>query len=153
LRQGFWARGNGWVIASAARVLQYLPQDDAKRPDFIKLLQTMSSSLAAVQGADGLWRANLLNANQYPNPETSGTGFFTYAMAYGINNGFLDKPKYLPVVQKAWDGLNSHVDAAGKLGYVQPVGAGPAAAPADSTVEYGVGAFLLAGSEVAKLLP
>ena len=60
---------------------------------------------------------------------------------------------YLPVVQKAWDGLNAQVSAAGKLGYVQPVGAGPAAATADSTVEYGVGAYLLAGSEVAKLLP
>ena len=153
LRNGFWARGNGWVIAGAARVLQYLPADDPKRPDFEKLLKTMSASLKAAQGDDGCWRANLLNPNQFPNPETSGTGFFTYGIAWGINNGLLDKATYLPVVQKGWAGLNSHVDAAGKLGYVQPVGAGPAAAPADSTVEYGVGAFLLAGSEAAKLLP
>jgi hypothetical protein len=60
---------------------------------------------------------------------------------------------YLPVVTKGWAGLNSHVDAAGKLGYVQPVGAGPAPAGEGSTVEYGVGAYLLAGSEMAKLLP
>jgi hypothetical protein len=106
LRKSFWARGNGWVIAGAVRVLQYLPSDDPKRADFVKLLTTMSSSLKAAQGADGLWRANLLEPS-----------------------------------------------AAGKLGYVQPVGAGPAAATADSTVEYGVSAYLLAGSEVAKLLP
>jgi hypothetical protein len=65
----------------------------------------------------------------------------------------LDEATYLPVVKTGWDGLDAHVDAAGKLGYVQPVGAGPAAASADSSVEYGVGAYLLAGSEVAKLLP
>jgi hypothetical protein len=75
LRKSFWARGNGWVIAGAVRVLQYLPSDDPKRADFVKLLTTMSSSLKAAQGADGLWRANLLEPNQYPNPETSGTGF------------------------------------------------------------------------------
>jgi rhamnogalacturonyl hydrolase YesR len=153
LRKDFWARGNGWVIAGAARVLEYLPENDAHRADFVKLLQTMAASLKAAQGADGLWRASLLNPNQIPNPETSGTGFFTYGIAYGINHGFLDSASYLPVVQKGWAGLNTHVDADGKLGYVQPVGAGPAAAPADSTVEYGVGAFLLAGSEAAKLLP
>jgi unsaturated rhamnogalacturonyl hydrolase len=153
LREDFWARGNGWVIAGAARVLQYLPTDDPKRPDFIKLLTTMSSSLKAVQSEDGLWRSNLLEPDQYPNPETSGTGFFTYAMAWGINQGLLEKATYLPVVQKGWEGLNAHVNADGKLGYVQPVGAGPNAATASSTVEYGVGAYLLAGSEVAKLLP
>jgi rhamnogalacturonyl hydrolase YesR len=153
LRGSFWARGNGWVMAGIARILQYLPQDDPKRPDFIKMLQQMATALKAVQGTDGLWRANLLNPNSIPNPETSGTGFFTFAMAWGINNGHLDKATYLPVVTKAWAGLNSHVDAAGKLGYVQPVGAGPAPAGAGSTVEYGVGAFLLAGSEMAKLVP
>lgn len=153
LREDFWARGNGWVIAGTVRVLQHLPSDDPKRPEFVKLLTTMSSALKAVQGQDGLWRASLLEPNRFPNPETSGTGFFTYAMAWAINEDLLEKSTYLPVVQKAWDGLNSHVNAEGKLGYVQPVGVGPAAASANSTVEYGVGAYLLAGSEVAKLLP
>jgi unsaturated rhamnogalacturonyl hydrolase len=149
----FWARGNGWVIAGVARILTYLPQDNPKRAAFVTMLKTMANSLKAVQQPDGLWRANLLQPNSVPNPETSGTGFFTFAMAWGINNGILDKATYLPVVTKGWEGLNSHVDAAGKLGYVQPVGAGPAPAGAGSTVEYGVGAFLLAGSEMAKLLP
>jgi unsaturated rhamnogalacturonyl hydrolase len=152
-RGQFWARGNGWVMAGAARVLEYLPIDDPKRPDFIKLIQTMAAALAKVQGADGLWRSNLMNPNQFPNPETSGTGFFTFAIAWGINSGILDQTTYLPIAKKGWDGLVSHVDATGKLGYVQPVGAGPNGAAANGTAPYGVGAFLLAGSEMAKLLP
>lgn len=71
-------------------------------------------------------------------------------MAWGINEGLLEKSTYLPVVQKGWEGLNAHVNAEGN---VQPIGVGPAPASANSTVEYGVGAYLLAGSEFAKLLP
>lgn len=153
LRQSFWARGNGWVIAGAARVLQYLPANDPKRADFVQLLQKMSAALKAAQGDDGLWRANLLRPEQFPNPETSGSGFFVYALAWGINNGLLGRDEYLPVVVSGWAGLNAHVDDSGKLGYVQPVGVGPAAASAGSSVEYGVGAYLLAGSEVARLVP
>ncbi len=149
----FWARGNGWVIAGVARVLDYLPQDDPKRSDFINVLKTMTTALVKVQGSDGLWRSNLLNANQYPNPETSGTAFFTFGIAWGINNGILDKATYLPVVQKGWDGLVKYVDAAGKLGYVQAVGGAPGPATPDSTAPYAIGGFLLAGGELAKLLP
>jgi unsaturated rhamnogalacturonyl hydrolase len=149
----FWSRGNGWVIAGIARVLEYLPQDDPKRPDFVNAFKTMSTVLLKQQGADGLWRSNLMNANQFPNPETSGTGFFTFAFGWGVNNGILDRATYLPSAQKGWDGLVSHVDAAGKLGYVQAVGGAPGPATADSSLPYAIGAFLLAGGELAKLLP
>jgi rhamnogalacturonyl hydrolase YesR len=147
----FWARGNGWVIAGAARVLQYLPKTDARRPEYVAMLETMAAALKKWQGADGLWRSDLTHPMAFPNPETSGTGFFTFAMAWGINNAILDRATYLPVVRAGWQGLVDNVDANGKLGYVQGVGAGPAAATPTSTVPYGVGAFLLAGSEVAKL--
>src|SRR5258708_5432469 len=95
----FWSRGNGWVIAGIARVLEYLPQDDPKRMDFINAFKTMSTVLLKNQGSDGLWRSNLLNANQYPNPETSGTGFFTFAFGWGVNNGILDRATYQPAAQ------------------------------------------------------
>jgi rhamnogalacturonyl hydrolase YesR len=148
-----WARGNGWVIAGAARVLDYLPMDDPKRPDFINVIKTMAAALAKVQNADGLWRSNLSNPGQFPNPETSGTGFFTFGIAWGVNHGILDKATYQPIAQKGWDGLCSHVAANGQLGYVQAVGGGPGPASAGSSAPYGTGAFLLAGSEVAKLVP
>ncbi|HWZ90246.1 MAG TPA: glycoside hydrolase family 88 protein, partial [Polyangiaceae bacterium] len=152
-RNEFWARGNGWVIAGTARVLEYLPPDDAKRADYVTLLGAMAGALKNVQGSDGMWRSNLLVPTQYPNQETSGSSLFTYGMAWGLNNGVLDRTTYLPVVQKAWTGLMSVVGANGMVGWVQPVGAGPAAATAGSTTPFGVGAWLLAASEVAKLAP
>ena len=152
-RNQFWARGNGWVIAGAARVLQYLPADDAKRADYVKLINDMAGALKQVQGTDGMWRSNLLVPTQYPNQETTGTALFTYGMTWGLSNGVLDKATYLPVVQKAWTGLTGVVSANGAVGWCQPVGAGPAAANAGSTTPFGVGAWLLAASEIAKLAP
>jgi rhamnogalacturonyl hydrolase YesR len=146
----FWSRGNGWVVAGIARILDYLPADDAKRADYAKALNTMFAALRPLQHADGLWPADLLHGAT-AGPETSGTGFFTFAIAWAVNHGVVDRATYAPVARRAWAGLVSHVDANGKLGYVQNVGDRPAPAAADETHEYGVGAFLLAGSEVAKL--
>ncbi|HEY2901888.1 MAG TPA: glycoside hydrolase family 88 protein, partial [Polyangia bacterium] len=151
--QVMWARGNGWVIAGAARVLDYLPMDDPKRVDFENVIKTMATALAKLQNADGLWRSNLSNLGQYPNPETSGTGFFTFGIAWGVNHGLLEKATYQPIAQKGWDGLVSHVAANGQLGYVQDVGGGPGPASANGTQPFGTGGFLLAGSEVAKFQP
>ncbi|MDP8999325.1 MAG: glycoside hydrolase family 88 protein [Myxococcota bacterium] len=147
----FWARGNGWVIAGTARVLEYLPKTEPRRPEYVKMLTTMAAALKPWQGADGLWRADITHPAAFANPETSGTGFMTFAMAWGINNAILDRATYLPVVKAGWQGLVGNVDAAGRLGFVQGVGAAPAAATPTSNAPYGVGAFLLAGSEVAKL--
>ena len=73
-------------------------------------------------------------------------------MAYGVNAGLLDKEIYLPVVNKAWQALVSAVHADGKLGWVQPVGQDPKVVTPDMTEVYGVGAFLLAGTEMLKLV-
>lgn len=147
----FWARGNGWVMAGTARVLQYLPKANQDRNRYITLLQTMARSVSALQGEDGLWRPSLLDQTEIPVPETSSSAFFCYAMAWGINRGHLDRKTYLPVVKKAWKGLIGAVNADGKLGYVQPIGAAPAKLSPEDNQEYGSGAFLLAGSEMMKL--
>ena len=147
----FWARGNGWVMAGTVRVLQYLPKKDPSRDRYIELLQKMADAVRKVQGTDGLWRPSLLDPLEPSVPESSSTGFFCYAMAWGINNGFLDRKIYAPVVQKAWTGLNSAVHPDGKLGWVQPIGAAPASVTFDLNQEYGSGAFLLAGSEIFKM--
>ena len=147
----FWSRGNGWVIAGIARLLQDLPQDFSDRSKYVRLFQEMAAKLAEIQPADGLWRPSLLDPDSYPNPETSGSGFFCFALAWGINQKILDKETYLPIVEKAWAGLVQSVHLDGMLGFVQPIGADPKHVTADQTEIYGVGAFLLAGSEMYKL--
>jgi rhamnogalacturonyl hydrolase YesR len=112
----------------------------------------MSDKILSLQQADGLWRASLLDPASYPGGEGSGSGFYCYALAWGINKGILEKQKYQPAVRKAWIGLNTLITPEGKVGWVQPIGADPQKNfSAESWEVYGAGAFLLAGSEVIKL--
>jgi unsaturated rhamnogalacturonyl hydrolase len=147
----FWARGNAWVVAGAVRVLQYLPADHPDRPRYIDLLRRMTSRLAELQRPDGFWSSCLTDPEAYPEPETSGTSGFVYAMAWGVNEGILDRETYLPVIDRGWQALNSAVDDSGELHWVQDVGSAPATTTADDSHPYGVGLFLLAASEVARL--
>jgi unsaturated rhamnogalacturonyl hydrolase len=147
----FWSRGNGWVFAALARVLAEMPRDYPSRPKYVAQFKEMAEALAALQGPDGLWRPGLLDAGAYKLPENSGSAFYTYAFAYGINSGILERAKYLPVVEKAWQGLLSHIYEDGRLGCIQPVGAAPGDFTAASSYVFGTGAFLLAGSEVYRL--
>ncbi len=148
----FWSRGNGWVMGGLVRILQELPKDYDGRDFYINILKEMSARLKDLQQADGMWRASLLDPESYPGGEVSGTGFDCYAIAWGINNGVLDKATYLPVVEKAWTGLNKCVSEDGHVGWVQPIGADPRKDfTAESWEVYGSGAYLLAGSEVIKL--
>jgi unsaturated rhamnogalacturonyl hydrolase len=147
----FWGRGNGWVMAGLVRMLQYLPMNHPDRPRFEQLFKDMADAVAASQQPDGLWHSSLLDPKSYPLPETSGSGFFTYALAWGVNQGLLDHAKFQPVVEKAWTGLVGCVDADGKLTHVQAIGSDPKIFSPDSTDVYGVGGFLLAGSEVYRM--
>jgi rhamnogalacturonyl hydrolase YesR len=148
----FWSRGNGWVAGGLVRLLKELPKDHTKRAFYMNQYREMMDRVAGLQQADGLWRTSLLDPASYPGGESSGTGFYIYAMAWGINNKILDRKAFLPVVKKAWVGLNALVDADGKVGWTQPIGADPRRNfSAESWEVYGAGAFLLAGSEVVKL--
>ena len=150
----FWSRGNGWVMGGLVQVLQELPPSHPSRPFYVSLFQEMSARLVQLQQPDGLWRASLLDPAAYPGGEASGSGFDCYAMAWGLNQGLLDKATYLPAVQKAWVALNKCVSPEGRVGWVQPIGADPRRDfSAESWEVYGTGAFLLAGSEVIKLKP
>jgi len=147
----FWSRGNGWVFAAIPRMLQYLPANHPDRPRFEQLFKDMAAKIADCQQPDGLWHASLLDPDSYPLGETSGSGLFTYGLAWGVNQGLLDRAKYELVVRKAWPALVDCVAADGKLTHVQPAGSAPKTFAADATAPYGVGAFLLAGSEVYRL--
>jgi rhamnogalacturonyl hydrolase YesR len=145
----FWARGNGWVYAGLVNILKILPQDHPSYPRYIKLYKDMSATIASIQHDNGLWRVSLLAKEAYPAPETSGSGFLTYGLAWGLNNGHLDAATYEPVIRKGWSALVNAVGDDGKLGWVQPVGSAPDSVFATDSQLYGVGAFLLAASEMS----
>jgi rhamnogalacturonyl hydrolase YesR len=147
----FWSRGNGWVMGGLVRVLQFLPAEHPARAHFVKQFQEMAARVLTCQQTDGLWRASLLDPASYPLKETSGSGFFAYALAWGVNQGLLDRAAYEPAVWKAWQALVDCVTPEGRLTHVQPVGANPRQFDPDATEVYGVGAFLLAGSEVYRM--
>ena len=147
----FWSRGNGWVMGGLVRTLEYLPKDDPARQKYIDQLRQMALRLAAIQSPDGLWRAGLLDPEAYDLPEISGSALITFGMAAGVNHGWLDKKTYKPVIEKAWIGMLHHIYADGRLGCLQQTGADPEPFKASSSYTYGVGGFLLAGSEIYKM--
>ncbi|MBE0602335.1 MAG: glycoside hydrolase family 88 protein [Deltaproteobacteria bacterium] len=150
-RKVFWSRGNGWVLAGLARVLQYLPKDYPERHRYLRLFREMAPRIAGLQGNDGYWRAGLLDPASWPTPETSGTGLHIYALAWGVNEGLLDRGAYEAAVRRGWSALVRSVRPDGMLGYVQPESYQPGVTTQDRTEVFGVGAFLLAGSEVYRM--
>lgn len=147
----FWGRGNGWVLGGLVEILRELPKGDKYRPFYEELFIKLSTRVAQLQHPDGFWHASMLDPDSYPSPETSCSGFFVYALAYGVNEGLLPHHSFLPVVEKGWKALLSAVEEDGKLGYVQPIGADPKEVTRDMTEVYGPGAFLLAGSELYRM--
>jgi unsaturated rhamnogalacturonyl hydrolase len=147
----FWSRGNGWVMAGIARTLDAMPKDYPSRPKYVEQFKQMALRIATLQGADGLWRTDLLDPDAYPAPEVSGSAFYVYALAWGINHGILDSATYLPVVKKGWKGLLAHVYQDGRLGAIQSVNSEPGVVPPTSSYVYGVGGFLMAGGELHRL--
>ncbi len=147
----FWGRGNGWVMGGLVAILKDLPMDHKYRPFYETLFKEMAAKVASCQDQNGSWHASMLDHESYPDEETSSSAFFCYALSYGLNSGLLDKSTYSPKVKKAWQALVKNVFADGKLGWVQPIGQDPKKVTAEMTEVYGVGAFLLAGSEILKL--
>lgn len=165
----FWARGNAWVLAAMAQVLATLPAADRRGAPYRDMLRDMADRVRQLQGADGFWRSSLLNSGLYPQPETSSTALFAYAIGYGINAGLLDRATYVPVLARAWAGLTAMaLTSSGFLTFCQSyagepgppyTAATPRVAPTpsssgtvnDDSPPFCVGAFLLAGSEMGKL--
>jgi rhamnogalacturonyl hydrolase YesR len=147
----FWARGNGWVLASLALVLDEMPKNNSNRPFFEKLFKEMADKIKDLQQPDGLWTAGMLDPQSYGHGETSGSALFTYGMAWGVNNGILNKAVFKPVIVKSWSALLATQKEDGMVGFVQGVGAAPGPSNANTSQNYGTGSFLLAGSEILKM--
>lgn len=147
----FWGRGNGWVFAGLPVIIRELPVKYQNRDYFVTIFKKMAAKLITLQQPDGSWHASLLDPDSYPNPEMSATAFFVFGIAWGIDNGYLDKTTYLPAVVKGWKSMVRSVWPDGKVGYIQPIGADPKAVTKDMTEVYGVGGFLMAGTQLYML--
>tara|TARA_R110000851_G_scaffold80163_7_gene176547 strand:- start:9673 stop:10746 length:1074 start_codon:yes stop_codon:yes gene_type:complete len=154
----YWSRGNGWVIAALAKVLSIIPNDAPHRDQYIKDLKSMAEALVPIQRKDGFWNVSLHDPKNYGGKELSGTALFIYAMTYGVNNGILDKKTYLPVIEKGWKAMTEEgMHTNGFLGYLQSTGKEPKDGQPLSYdkvpdfEDYGLGCFLLAGSEIYKM--
>lgn len=148
----FWGRGNGWVFAGLPIIIRELPAGYEQRAYFVDIFTKMAAKLRKLQQPDGSWHASLLDPVSYPNPEMSCTAFFVFGLAWGVDNGYLAKDEYLPVVEKGWKSMVSSVWSDGKVGFIQPIGADPKAVTADMTEVYGVGGFLMAGTQLYKMI-
>src|SRR6201999_1052746 len=94
-----------WVMAGLVRTLQYLPLNHPDRPRFEQLFKDMADKVLLCQQPDGLWHSSLLDPENYLLKETSGSGFFIYALAWGVNQGLLDRARFEPAIQKSWQAL------------------------------------------------
>ena len=154
----YWSRGNGWVYAALVRVLDEIPSDEKHRQDYVNDFLTMSKALKKCQREDGFWNVSLHDPTNFGGKETSGTALFVYGMTWGVRNGLLDRKEYLPILLKAWNAMvKDAVHPNGFLGYVQGTGKEPKDGQpvtyksVPDFEDYGVGCFLLAGTEVYKL--
>lgn len=154
----YWSRGNGWVYAALARIMDEIPADEKHRADYLNDFLTMTEAIKKCQRTDGFWNVSLHDPNHFGGKETTGTSLFVYGLAWGINHDLLDKAEYLPIVEKAWHAMvKEAVHDNGFLGYVQGTGKEPKDGQPvtyDSVPDFedfGIGCFLLAGSEVYKL--
>ena len=155
-KKDFWARGDGWVLAGLAKVLQDMPKTYRHQPFFVDKFINLANGVKRLQQSEGHWTRSMMDPEQAPGYETSGTAFFCYGLLWGINNGYLPKQEFTPVIDKAWHYLSTiALQADGKVGYVQPIG--ERAIPgqkvdANSQANFGVGAFLLAACEYYRYL-
>jgi unsaturated rhamnogalacturonyl hydrolase len=154
----YWSRGNGWVVAALAKTLSGLPKSDPHYNEYLQDFKDMLAALLPVQRPDGYWNVSLHDGSNFGGKELSGTSLFIYGMAWGINNNIIDGNTYLPVITKAWNAMAKEcVHPDGKLGFVQGTGKEPKDGQPvnyDHTPDfedYGLGCFLLAGTEIYKL--
>ena len=151
-----WGRANGWAILTMCQLLDFLPENHPKRAEILDIYRKHAAGLAELQGIDGFWHQLLDRPETYN--ETSATAIFAYALAHGINEGWLDATTYGPVAQLAWEAVSSKINAKGEVEDVC-VGTGMGFEPAyyayrpvSVKAAHGYGPAIWAGAEMIKLL-
>ncbi len=146
----FWSRGNGWVYAGLARFMEELPADHPSRSKYEAVFIEMTDALISRQREDGYWPTSLDDPDLFTNPETSGTAFFGFGLAWGINQGILKGDTYVDARDKAWVAMKDAVQPDGMVGWIQQIGKDPQLTVKDSSQLYGVGGFLLLAAEMIE---
>lgn len=157
-KQIYWSRGNGWVYAALTRVLNTIPPTETHYNEFLNDYLAMSRSLIACQREDGFWNPSLADPNEYGGKETSGTSMFVFGLAWGLNNGILDRETYLMAAKKGWTAISRDaIHNNGFIGWMQGTGDDPSDDQplsydkVPNFEDYGAGCVLLAAAESYKL--
>jgi len=108
-----WGRANGWAILTMAEVLDVLPEDHPGRAKVLELYRAHVRGLAACQSADGLWHQLLDRPETYL--ETSASAIFVYAIAHGINRGWIGPLAHGPMVMLGWNAVAKRVNDQGQV--------------------------------------
>jgi len=164
----FWARAMGWYAMALVETLDYFPSKHPQRAELIAILNRLAPAIAKYQErSSGLWYQVMDKAGEKGNyPESSAACMFVYALAKGVRKGYLAK-SYMKTAGAGYRGILKEfvkTDTAGRFNLEGTVAvAGLGGNPyRDGSYEYyvgekvvtndpkGIGAFLLAGTEMAS---
>jgi unsaturated rhamnogalacturonyl hydrolase len=163
-----WARALGWYCVALMDVLDWVPQGNPSRAKLLAVAKQLMPAVERYQDADGLWWQVMDKQAQKGNyPEASASAMFTYALAKGARKGYLPASA-ATVARKGWAGIQKKFVTANQDGTVTLTGTvkvgGLGGKPYRSgTYDYyigekvvdndakGIGAYLMAGFEVALL--
>lgn len=149
-----WGRANGWSVLAQVGLLEYLPTEHPQRDTLLSIFRQQVIGFSRYQSESGLWHQIIDKTDSYL--ETSCSAMFTYAVAKGVNAGWLDK-RYASVAIQGWEGLKSQIDDDGALLNVceqTPTNDNLVfyyTRPTPYNDFHGTGAYLLAGLEILKL--
>lgn len=148
----FWSRGNGWLFGGLARTLAVLPEESKYYAKYLQVFSDMAERLKALMNREGYYTCSLLDPQDWPMPETSGTALFTLGYLTGFRLGILDQ-SYLQTAMKCFDWLTyTALNKSGRIGYTQGVAWGPNTnIEQESSYDYVVGTYLLILQELAQL--
>ncbi len=152
----FWGRANGWAVLALCELLDVLPASDPNRAEVLEIFRAHMRGIVRYQNGSGFWHQLLDRNDSYP--ETSATAMFTYGLAHGINQGWLDPAAYGPAAIQGWNALSTKITAQGQVeGTCVGTGMGFDPAfyyhrPTSPLAAHGYGPTILAGSEILNLL-
>ncbi len=150
----FWGRANGWALLAQVDLLDRLPPDDPRRDTLLVLLRRHLDGVVRRQDPSGLWHQLLDRDDSFL--ETSASAMFTYALARAVGAGWV-APRYAAYAWKGWRGVASRVRLDGAIeGTCTGTGVSDSLSfyyrrPTPLNDVHGVGAVLLAGSEMLRL--